>query len=250
MVTTLFFMWGFLTCLNDILVPHLKSIFDLNYAEVMLVQFCFFSAYFVFSIPSGKIIERIGYQKMMVAGLLTMGLGALLFIPAASVPSFPLFLAALIILAAGITALQVCGKSLRRSARPGANRLQPLESDAGVQFARHNSRAILWRDADSGSGRFQRLPRRTACHVAASLHTYRLEQASSVKLPYLAIALALILLGIVIGSSICRTFPKPKADTPSSNDSIWKHRNLVMGSAPSSLTSARKSRSAASWSTS
>src|SRR6202789_3499356 len=107
MVTTLFFMWGFLTSLNDILVPHLKSIFDLNYAEVMLIQFCFFSAYFVFSIPSGKIIERIGYQKMMVAGLLTMGVGALLFIPAASVPSFPLFLAALIILAAGITALQV-----------------------------------------------------------------------------------------------------------------------------------------------
>src|ERR1700760_581314 len=107
MVTTLFFMWGFLTSLNDILVPHLKSIFDLNYAEVMLIQFCFFSAYFVFSTPSGKIIERIGYQKMMVAGLLTMGLGALLFIPAASVPSFPLFLAALIILAAGITALQV-----------------------------------------------------------------------------------------------------------------------------------------------
>src|SRR6202012_3494219 len=107
MVTTPFFMWGFLTSLNDILVPHLKSIFDLNYAEVILIQFCFFSAYAVFSVPSGKIIERIGYQKMMVAGLLTMGLGALLFVPAASVPSFPLFLAALIILAAGITALQV-----------------------------------------------------------------------------------------------------------------------------------------------
>ena len=57
MVTTLFFMWGFLTCLNDILVPHLKSIFDLNYAKVMLIQFSFFSAYFFFSIPSGKIIE-------------------------------------------------------------------------------------------------------------------------------------------------------------------------------------------------
>ena len=72
MVTTLFFMWGFLTCLNDIMVPHLKSIFDLNYAEVMLVQFCFFSAYFVFSIPSGKIVERFGYQEEMVIGLLTM----------------------------------------------------------------------------------------------------------------------------------------------------------------------------------
>ena len=66
-VTTLFFMWGFLTSLNDILVPHLKSIFDLNYAEVMLIQFAFFSAYFVFSIPSGKLIDWIGYKKAMVA---------------------------------------------------------------------------------------------------------------------------------------------------------------------------------------
>src|SRR5580658_4657056 len=89
MVTTLFFMWGFLTCLNDILVPHLKSIFELNYAEVMLVQFCFFSAYFVFSIPSGKLIDWIGYKRAMVTGLLTMSTGALLFVPAASVPSFP-----------------------------------------------------------------------------------------------------------------------------------------------------------------
>lgn len=106
-VTSLFFMWGFLTCLNDILVPHLKSIFDLNYAQVMLVQFAFFGAYFVFSVPSAKIIDWIGYQRSMVAGLLTMGLGAFLFVPAASVPSFPLFLAALIVLAAGITCLQV-----------------------------------------------------------------------------------------------------------------------------------------------
>ena len=97
MVTTLFFMWGFLTCLNDILIPHLKAIFDLSYAQVMLVQFAFFGAYAVFSIPSGFIIERIGYKRMMVAGLLTMAVGALLFIPAANVPSFPLFLAALII---------------------------------------------------------------------------------------------------------------------------------------------------------
>src|ERR1700723_3895305 len=87
MVTTLFFMWGLLTSLNDILVPHLKSIFDLNYAEVILIQFCFFSAYFVFAFPSGKLIERIGYKSSMVAGLLTIGGGAFLFIPAASVPA-------------------------------------------------------------------------------------------------------------------------------------------------------------------
>src|ERR1700692_3841888 len=105
-VTTLFFMWGFLTCLNDILVPHLKPIFDLNYTQVMLIQFAFFGAYFLFSIPSAKIIDWIGYQRSMVIGLLTMGIGAFLFVPAASAPSYPLFLMALIVLAAGITCLQ------------------------------------------------------------------------------------------------------------------------------------------------
>src|ERR1700675_1496742 len=106
-VTSLFFMWGFLTCLNDILVPHLKSIFDLSYARVMLIQFAFFGAYFIFSIPSAKIIDWMGYKRSMVPGLLLMGLWAFLFVPAASVPSYPLFLGALIVLAAGITCLQV-----------------------------------------------------------------------------------------------------------------------------------------------
>src|SRR4051795_1577330 len=106
-VTTLFFMWGFLTSLNDILIPHLKSIFDLNYSKAMLIQFAFFTSYFVFSLPSGKLIDAVGYKKAMVAGLFTMGIGALIFIPAATVPSFPLFLSALIVLAAGMTILQV-----------------------------------------------------------------------------------------------------------------------------------------------
>src|ERR1700753_2622088 len=100
MVTTLFFMWGFLTCLNDILIPHLKSIFDLNYVRVMLVQFSFFFTYAVFAIPSGIVVEKICYKRTMVAGLFTMAAGAVLFIPAANVPSFPLFLGALIVLAA------------------------------------------------------------------------------------------------------------------------------------------------------
>src|SRR5271166_3850503 len=106
-VTTLFFMWGFLTCLNDILVPHLKSIFDLSYARVMLIQFAFFSAYFLFSIPWSRVVNAIGYQRSMVVGLLTMAFGSFLFLPAASAASYPLFLTALLILAAGITGLQV-----------------------------------------------------------------------------------------------------------------------------------------------
>ena len=107
MVTTLFFMWGFITCLNDILIPHLKSIFDLNYAQVMMVQFAFFSGYFIFALPAGKLVEWIGYKRTMVVGLCTMALGAVLFLPAASLPAFLFFLTALMILAAGMTLLQV-----------------------------------------------------------------------------------------------------------------------------------------------
>jgi len=122
-VTTLFFMWGFLTCLNDILVPHLKAIFDLNYAQVMLIQFAFFSAYFIFSLPSAKVIDWIGYQKTMVLGLVTMALGALLFIPAASVPSFPLFLGALMCWLPG--SLRSRSRQIRTSACSGRRELRP-----------------------------------------------------------------------------------------------------------------------------
>ncbi|MHB1674839.1 MAG: MFS transporter [Acidobacteriaceae bacterium] len=107
MLFTLFFLWGFITCLNNILIPHLKSLFTLNYAEVMLVQTFFFAAYSVFAVPSGKVIDRIGYKWTMVAGLSIMAVGALCFLPAAMAPSFPLFLVALGIVAAGMPFLQV-----------------------------------------------------------------------------------------------------------------------------------------------
>jgi len=104
-VTTLFFMWGFLTCLNDILVPHLKSIFDLSYAGVMLVQFAFFSLIsYLFAVVEDR--ERNRLPTAMWRPL-TMAVGAFLFIPAASMVSYPLFLTALMVLAAGITGLQV-----------------------------------------------------------------------------------------------------------------------------------------------
>ena len=117
-VTTLFFMWGFLTCLSDILIPHLKSIFDLSYARLMLIQLAFFSAYFLFSIPWSKVVNAIGYQKAMVTGLLCMAAGAFLFLKAASSASLALFLGAVDLLAcilaseAGNLALKVlatCG---------------------------------------------------------------------------------------------------------------------------------------------
>lgn len=106
-LTIVFFMWGFITSLNDILIPHLKSVFDLNYAEIMLIQFTFFGAYFITSLPSGWVVARFGYPMSVAAGLVLAAVGALMFYPAAAQPSYPLFLLALFVLASGITLLQV-----------------------------------------------------------------------------------------------------------------------------------------------
>lgn len=106
-VTTIFFMWGFLTCLNDILIPHLKASFDLNWTQAMLIQFTFFGAYFLMGLPAGKLVTALGYKKGIVAGLAIAGVGALLFWPAAQFHAYPLFLGALFVLATGITVLQV-----------------------------------------------------------------------------------------------------------------------------------------------
>src|SRR5882724_11612275 len=106
-LTTLFFMWGFLTCLNDIIIPHLKSVFELNYAQAMMIQFAFFAAYFFMSLPSGSIVKRVGYKTGIIIGLLVAACGCLLFYPAAGARSYAMFLGALFVLASGITLLQV-----------------------------------------------------------------------------------------------------------------------------------------------
>ena len=227
-VTTLFFMWGFLTCLNDILVPHLKSIFDLNYAQVMLIQFAFFGAYFIFSIPSAKIIDGMGYQRSMVAGLLIMGAGAFLFVPAASVPSFPLFLGALIVLAAGITCLQVAanpyvtvlGKPETASSR--LNLTQAFNS-LGTFLAPFFGGLLILSAAPKTIQEIRAL-------TPDALQAYRLHEAATVKTPYVGLGIALVLLAIAIGS-----FKLPKIEHAQHkageriDDSIWKHANLVFG---------------------
>ncbi|HXM20787.1 MAG TPA: sugar MFS transporter [Terriglobales bacterium] len=231
MVTTLFFMWGFLTCLNDILVPHLKSIFDLNYAEVMLVQFAFFSAYFFFSIPSGKVIDWIGYKKTMVGGLFIMGLGALLFIPAASVPSFPLFLAALIVLATGITALQVSANpyvAVLGPSKTASSRLNLTQAfnSLGTTLAPYFGSLLILSSAPKGMGEVRQMSGQV-------LHAYRLHEASSVKLPYLGLGLALIALGVVIAGFKLPSIPEAEyrggVESAGPAKSVWKHRHLVLG---------------------
>ncbi len=227
-VTTLFFMWGFLTCLNDILVPHLKPIFDLNYTRVMLIQFAFFGAYFLFSIPSAWIIDWIGYQRSMVAGLLTMGAGAFLFVPAASVPSYPLFLFALIVLAAGITCLQVAanpyvtvlGKPATASSR--LNLTQAFNS-LGTFLAPFFGSLFILSAAPKTIEDIRAL-------APDALQAYRLHEAATVKTPYVGLGIALVVLAVAIGS-----FKLPKIEHAQHkvgekvNDSIWRHPNLIFG---------------------
>ncbi len=227
-VTTLFFMWGFLTCLNDILVPHLKSIFDLNYTQVMLIQFAFFGAYFVFSLPSAKIVDAIGYQRSMVAGLLTMGLGAFLFVPAAMVPSYPLFLGALIVLAAGITCLQV-------AANPYVTVLgKPETASSRLNLTQaFNSLGTFLAPFFGGLLILSAAPK-TMVDIRAMapdvLQAYRLHEAATVKTPYVGLGIALVLLAIAIGSFKLPTIEHAQHKAGEKvNDSIWRHPSLIFG---------------------
>src|ERR1700684_4555439 len=229
MVTTLFFMWGLLTSLNDILVPHLKLIFDLNYAWVMLIQFCFFSAYFVFAIPSGKLIEKFGYKASMVAGLFTMGAGAFLFIPAASVPAFALFLSALIVLAAGMTILQVSANpyvAVLGSAKTASSRLNLAQAfnSLGTTIAPYLGGLFILSAAPKTMDEIRQMS-------GDALHAYRLHEAASVKLPYLALGLIAIALGVAIALFKLPPIPETErhAGDRSAHPSLWKYRHLVLG---------------------
>jgi FHS family L-fucose permease-like MFS transporter len=226
MVTTLFFFWGFVTVLNDILVPHLKSIFDLNYAKVMLIQFAFFSAYFIFSIPSARLVDAIGYKKTMVTGLFTMGVGALLFIPAATAASYPLFLGALMILAAGITALQVAANPYVAVLGPpetASSRLNLTQAfnSLGTTIGPYIGGLLILNTAIKGQDESQL--------TAAARQAYRVQEASSVKLPYLVIGVALIIFGIVIAMFKLPDIPGAARHGSGVKASLWKYRQLVFG---------------------
>lgn len=232
MVTTLFFVWGFLTALNDILVPHLKSIFELNYARVMLINSAFFGAYFIFAIPSALVIEKIGYKRTMVVGLLVMAVGALLFVPAANVPSFELFLAALIVLATGVTALQVAANpyvTVLGPARTASSRLNLTQAfnSLGTTIAPYVGGMLILAAAPLSSTELQKLS-------TSALLTYRQQEASSVKLPYIGIAICLTALALAIAMfnlpkiEATREF-RPMGEVDAAARNLWKQRQLVLG---------------------
>jgi FHS family L-fucose permease-like MFS transporter len=227
LLASLFFMWGFITVINNTLLPHLRSVFDLSYTQTTLIESVWFIAYFVASIPSAKLIERVGYQKSLVIGLLIMAAGALGMMLAASIPSYGVTLVMLFVIASGITLLQVAanpyvavvGKPETASSR--LNLVQALNS-AGTMLAPLFGAYLILGRSKSG----------TSAAGTVLTDAERLADAHSVILPYALVAVVLVILAVVIAK-----FPLPSMGSANSRLakeqrkglSLWNHRNLVFG---------------------
>lgn len=195
-VTSIFFMWGFLTCLNDILIPHLKAVFALNYVQAMLIQFTFFGAYFLMSLPAGRLVAALGYKKGIVAGLAIAGVGALLFWPAAQMQVYGVFLGALFVLATGITVLQVAANpyvALLGPENTSHSRLTLAQSmnSLGTTIAPLFGGMLILAAAPKTAEQLATLP-------AAEVAAYRAGEAAAVQGPYLGLGLALFALAVVV----------------------------------------------------
>jgi len=227
LLATLFFMWGFITVINNTLLPHLKSVFDLNYTQTTLIESVWFIAYFVASLPSAFLIERIGYQKSLVIGLLIMAVGALGMVLAASLPSYGVTLVMLFVIASGITLLQVAANPYVAVVGPPAtassrlNLVQALNSAGTMLAPLFGAYLILGRSVGG-----------TVKEGTVLTSAQRLADAHSVVLPYVLVAVVLVVLAVVIAR-----FPLPAMGNATSrvakeerkNHSLWKHRNLVFG---------------------
>jgi FHS family L-fucose permease-like MFS transporter len=227
LLASLFFMWGFITVINNTPLPHLRSVFDLSYTQTTLIESVWFIAYFVASIPSAKLIERVGYQKSLVIGLLIMAAGALGMMLAASIPSYGVTLVMLFVIASGITLLQVAanpyvavvGKPETASSR--LNLVQALNS-AGTMLAPLFGAYLILGRSKSG----------TSAAGTVLTDAERLADAHSVILPYALVAVVLVILAVVIAK-----FPLPSMGSANSRLakeqrkglSLWNHRNLVFG---------------------
>ncbi len=215
---SLFFVWGFITCLNGILIPKLKAVFVLDFATAMLVQLAFFAAYGLFSLPSGRLVERFGYQRGIVIGLGIAALGCLGFLPAASQELYSLFLASLFVLACGITLLQV-----------SANAYVTILGPAGTASAR-----LTLTQAFNSLGTFLAQLVGTALILAPAGALALGQSARAVKLPYVGLAVVLVLLAVFMGIARLPQVEAPEVAElepaePTSQESAWQHRNLVLG---------------------
>ncbi len=234
-LTSLFFIWGFITALNDILIPHLKAVFTLNYAQAMLVQFCFFIAYFVFSVPSGYLVDKIDYKGGIITGLLVAGLGCLLFYPAAGLHSYSLFLTAFFVLAAGICLLQVAANpyvTVLGSSETASSRLTMTQAfnSLGTTLAPYLGSLFILSTAVKSAEEIHALN-------VDELSVYQTAQALAVQTPYLLLATVLCMLAVVF---VILKLPKVQETQTASSKSIsvdvsdlhvsaWSYKHLVLG---------------------
>jgi FHS family L-fucose permease-like MFS transporter len=231
LLASLFFMWGFITVINNTLLPHLRSVFDLDYTQTTLIESVWFIAYFVASIPAAKLIARIGYQRALVVGLGIMALGTLGMVLASHQVSYAITLTALFVIASGITLLQVAANPYvavvgpPETAPARLNLVQAFNSLGTTLAPLFGGYLILGRSA---SGNLAAGTTLTAAE--------RLADAQSVQLPYLIVAAILVVLAVVIAR-----FPLPAmgggageaakraAKAERAGLSLWRHRNLVLG---------------------
>src|SRR3954451_24903522 len=223
-LTSLFFMWGLITSLNDILIPHLKAIFTLSYFQASLVQFCFFGAYAISSLPSGYLVEHIGYKKGIIIGLCVAAIGCIGFYPAASMQSYPLFLFAFFVLASGITLLQVAANpyvAILGRPETAASRLTLTQAfnSAGTAIGPYVGSILILSAAAAGADQV----------------LDKTKEIQTVQGPYLALAGVLFLIAVVIGifnlpvirGTDVTTVSEAEAHKP--KRSMWEYSHLVFG---------------------
>lgn len=221
-LTSLFFMWGFITCMNDILIPHLMNVFELSYTAGMLVQFVFFTAYAVMSVPSGYLVSKIGYKKGIIVGLIVAAIGTLLFYPAAGIRSYPLFLFAFFVLASGITLLQVSANpfvAILGPSKTASSRLTLTQAfnSVGTTIAPIIGAVLILAIATEGAD---------AATEAAGVQ--KLYLALTAVLFLLAAAISFIKLPQIMSSEEGKTEDKSSTKL-TIHKSAWAYRHLVLG---------------------
>ena len=224
-VTILFFLWGFITVLVDSLVPRLKDVFEMSYAKTVLVQFAFFTAFFVVSLPAGAILTKIGYKKGIVLGLIIMALGCLLFYPAAEYRNFNVFLIGYFTLASGITVLQVAANpyvALLGSEEGASSRLNLSQAfnSLGTTIAPVVGALFLLSDSVKTSEEIDLL------NITDKANYYAAE-AATVQVPFLLIATFIGILALIFSFI---KIPKVMEDSPKGGYlALLKNKLMMLG---------------------
>lgn len=226
-VTALFFMWGFITCMNDILIPHLKEVFQLTFVEAMLIQLTFFGAFFIMSIPSGWIISKIGYKNGIIVGLALAGIGCLMFYPAAETRIYIFFLGALFVLASGITVLQVAANpyvAILGKVETSSSRLNLAQAfnSLGTTIAPYIGKILIFTTVTLSVTQLAALS-------SLDKENYFMEKVKSVEMPYVGLAIVLFVLAVLIKVSNIPAIEAETEDEKGSFAGALKHSHLLLG---------------------